>query len=318
MKPDRTEIVAVAVTVIGLLAATFVPFSHEAASVGDQAPPGTRIITLTGIASGGVWTEEAVTGSNYWQRGFRPARPVLEVGKPTLFRLKSADVVHSFCVPALGIGPIEVYPGRVEEVLVTPRTEGVFGHFCTTMCGDPHFGMRGVIIVAGPGHDPGRPDADVVEAYWESPAPASGATLAERGRWLFHQKGCMTCHGAGGRGGIHNYNYVKDTVPALDTLSEKLFLFFPEDVEAIVDAIAAGVPLQSLDDDPPVPRFRAVLAQYESVRNVILKGNPAGRKDPDGPLPPLEMPAWRYRLSDRDVDAILAYLLQLEPGEHSG
>jgi hypothetical protein len=310
MRKHTAEIVAVGITIIGILVATFVPFRHETATVQQSVPPGAQVIELTGVASGGIWTEEAVTGSNYWRRDFRPARPVLRRGRPALFRLKSADVVHTFYVPALGIGPVEVRPGHVEEVLVTPEAEGVFGHYCTIMCGDPHFGMLGVVIVAGEGTPP-TPEPEPPDRYWETAPPPVGAGRVERGRWLFHQKGCMTCHGVGGRGGVPNYNYVNDTVPALNTLAEKMFLFFPEDVDAVVDLLERGVPLESVEDDPPLPRFGATLAQYESVRKVIRRGNPAGKKDPAGPPPPLEMLAWQYRLSESDIDAVIAYLLTL-------
>jgi mono/diheme cytochrome c family protein len=311
MRKHAAELVAVGLTIIGILAATFVPFRHEAASVLRNVPPGAQVIELTGVASGGVWTEEAVTGSNYWRRDFQPARPVLRMGRPALFRLKSADVIHTFYVPALGIGPVDVRPGHVEEILVTPTSEGVFGHFCTIMCGDPHFGMLGVIIVAAEGTPPPAEARPTLDRYWESLPPRAEAGRTERGKWLFHQKGCMTCHGVGGRGGVPNYNYVNGTVPALNTLAEKMFLFFPEDIDAVVDLLERGVPLESVEEDPPLPRFGATLAQYDSVRKVIRVGNPAGKKDPAGPPPPLEMPAWQYQLSDSDIDAIIAYLLTL-------
>ena len=62
--------------------------------------------------------------------------------------------------------------------------------------------------------------------------------------------------------------------------------------------------------------YRAVLAQYQSVGDLIRNGNPAGRADPEGPLPAIAfMPAYEGILSDHDISAIIAYLLTLQPWE---
>jgi hypothetical protein len=309
------EIGAVGLTVLGICVAVFLPFRHEAGSLKDKLPAGAQVIELTGVATTGTWTDRKVTGSNYWKKDFPAARPVLKVGKPALFRLKSADVIHSFYIPSLGIGPVEVDPGHVVEFLVTPKSEGVFGYYCPTMCGDPHFAMRGVIMVQGEGRPFNIPEEHDFGRYWMLPPPPPGASRVDRGRWLLHQKGCATCHGFGGNGGIPNFNYVNDTVPALNTLARKMFLFYPEDVEIIVQELERGVSLESLEEDDPVPRFSAVLAQYESIVDVIKMGRSPGKKDPDGPPPPLEMPAWEFQLTDEEIESIITYLLSTQPFE---
>jgi len=148
------------------------------------------------------------------------------------------------------------------------------------------------------------------DEYWLEPPPPQDASLVERGGWLFRQKGCVTCHGDGGQGGVVNWNYVNDTVPALDTLAEKMFLFFPEDADEVIQYLETGHPLAELEATTSIPRFAAVVAQYDSTRNVIRRGNPPGKADPDGPAPPLEMLSWQDFLTDRDIDGILAYLLK--------
>lgn len=310
------EIVAIVATVVAIAGFTVVPFLYEGRSVDAHTGAATQVITLTGISHTGTWTVEDVHGGNYWNRSFSMAQPVLTVGEPVLFRFKSADVVHTFYSPELGIGPVEVYPGHVAEVLVTPEREGTFTYYCTTVCGEPHFGMRGTITVGPAGTDVSRraeatTDAPPRDAYWLLPPPPSDASRTERGRWLFRRKGCFNCHGANGAGGVANWNYIDDVVPALDTMAERMFLFFPEDIEAIIEPLERGVALASLDDNPPTRRFGATLAQYDSVRGVIENGNPSGKKDPDGPEPPLRMPAWRHHLSDDDIDALIAYSLSL-------
>lgn len=151
--------------------------------------------------------------------------------------------------------------------------------------------------------------------YWLEPPPPAGASLVERGRWLFRQKGCFLCHGPEGSRGIRLRNYVGGTVPALQTLAERLMLSDPEDVRAIVEQMEQGQNLESLTASPPVPRFHVFLAKYGDARDVVRKGSSPGKKDPHGPRPPLAMPAWGQRLSDADINALIAYLLTLQPWE---
>jgi mono/diheme cytochrome c family protein len=169
--------------------------------------------------------------------------------------------------------------------------------------------MRGQIVVR-----PALPASDRPGEYWKEPEP-EGVRLVDRGAWLLRQNGCFTCHGEDGHGGVRNPNYINDEVPALDVLAERMFLYYPEDVDAIVQALERRTPLQLLANEPPVPGFSRVLAKYNSVKELLQKGNPPGKKDEHGPAPPLQMPSWESRLSDSDIDAVIAYLLTLKPLE---
>lgn len=316
MKEKMAEILAVVVTIVGIAGATIWPFFHEAKAVQGRLSSETQVITLTGVASQGVWTGEEVRGANYWNHTFSPARPVLHVEQTTLLRFKSADLTHTFYSPGLGVGPVEVYPGHVVEVPVTPTKEGVFDYYCTTtMCGESHFGMRGEIVVQRDGGPPPPPSSPSIGKYWLAPPPPAGASRVERGKWLYHQKGCFTCHGPEGRGGVRNWNYIKRTVPALNTLAERLMLTDREDAKALLAEMERGVALESLSDSPPIARFNVFLSQYRAIRDVIRKGSSPGKKNPPGPTPPLEMPAWGQKLSDEDINAIIAYLLTMQPWE---
>lgn len=312
MGEKTKETLAAAASILGVAAALAWPLRYETASSRRNAPPGARVITLTAVAATGTWTEADVTASNYWRVAFPPARPVLRPGETVLLRLKSADVVHRFYSPGLGIGPMEVYPGHIEEAVVTARSEGVFPFYCTSVCGLPHFRMRGTFAVTPEGKAP-PPEPPDSEPYWLAPPPMPGSSRVARGHALYNRMGCVACHGRDGRGGVPNWNYVKDTVPSHDTLAERLMLTAPEDAKVIVDLINRGVPLESLADNPPVPRYNLVLAKYNMVRDVIRNGNAAGKKDPKGLPPPLDMPSWEQRLSANDIDSIIAYLITLEP-----
>lgn len=114
-------------------------------------PANARVITLTAVADGGIWTEEEVVGHNYWHRRPKPARPVVRVGESVVIRLKSADVSHSFSIPNLDVGPVPVDPGHVSEVRFVPQEPGEHLTQCSTRCGPCHEEMLGTIVVLGPG-----------------------------------------------------------------------------------------------------------------------------------------------------------------------
>ena len=153
-----------------------------------------------------------------------------------------------------------------------------------------------------------------VVKYWLEPPPAASAGVLERGKWLFRQQGCFLCHGPEGQGGVPNRNYLNDTIPAL-ALAKWMTLFDREDVDVIVEQLKRGVRLETLADSSPVPRFNVVLEQYWSVHRLIQNGSVVGKKDPKGPKPPLNMPRWGRHLTEADIDAMIAYLLSLQPPE---
>ncbi len=276
---------------------------------GRPSPKPLPTLTLTAMMAQGIWTDEDVTAANSWRRDFRTAQPVLRRGETIRLRLKSADVVHTLSVPALGIEPTEVYPGRVVDVVVTPGQAGTFEYYCTTVCGEAHFAMRGHLRVVDEGHPPEALPARPGERYWQSRAPTGDAGPLAVGAWRFRQKGCVTCHGEDGRGGVPNPNSMNAVVPELATLARRTFLFTPPDVAAFRELLASGTPLDGLQSAPEVPLFARVKTQYLALRQLVREGRRSAKLQPVGPRPPLDMPAWESRLTDDEIDEILAYLL---------
>ncbi len=319
-KHKRLEIAAVLATVAGIALAVAVPLRVESARTvavrdGTGSEP-VREIVLTAVMAQGVWTDAPVTAAAPWRRDFPAARLVLRAGEPVRLRLRSADVVHAFSLPELGVEPVDVVPGKETVVEITPDRAGTFGYYCTTVCGDTHFAMRGEVVVLGPDEDGGDtvpPESTTgrPEPYWTAPEPSADAALVERGAWLFRQKGCITCHGEEGRGGVDNPNGMNPTVPALADMSSKLLLFEPEDVEAFVALLESGRDVET-GSAPEIPLFDAVRKQYSTFRRVIREGRPAAPLDPVGPTPPLRMPRWKHHLTGEEIDAILAYLSTLD------
>jgi heme/copper-type cytochrome/quinol oxidase subunit 2 len=113
-----------------------------------------RVITLTAVADGGIFTFEDVVGHNYWRRQPEVARPVVRVGETVLFRLKSADVTHGFSIPELEVGPIYIEPGYITEARFVPQESGEYLIQCVYRCGCCHEEMFAILEVRGPNGEP--------------------------------------------------------------------------------------------------------------------------------------------------------------------
>jgi mono/diheme cytochrome c family protein len=110
-----------------------------------------------------------------------------------------------------------------------------------------------------------------------TPPEPTYASAVTRGRAVYEHYGCTACHGIGGVGGRRNPN---------NGLAEE------------------------------APSLLYVKAYYgdhvEALKQVIRQGRqPAPRADPHRPNPPLYMPAWKERLSEEDLEALIAYLFAL-------
>lgn len=66
--------------------------------------------------------------------------------RPTRFLITSADVIHSWAVPSLGV-KVDACPGRVNAVTVTPSRLGVYYGQCSEICGVRHGYMPVVVVV---------------------------------------------------------------------------------------------------------------------------------------------------------------------------
>jgi cytochrome c553 len=142
------------------------------------------------------------------------------------------------------------------------------------------------------------------------------SSFIERGEYLYKRKGCISCHGNNGKGGVYNPNYVNKFIPRLDELADKMKIYSKDDADTMIKLLESKVDLESLEDNPPIENYTRILAQYNSVCNKILDGSSSLQKlDTDGPKPPLDMPAWEGQLSEEDINQIIAYLITQYPWE---
>ncbi|MFZ5563020.1 MAG: hypothetical protein ACOZBW_03145, partial [Thermodesulfobacteriota bacterium] len=251
------------------------------------------------------------TGLNYWWKRFPPMTILLETGDRVVLKLKTADVSHQFYIPGLGLAPVPIVPGHPAELRFTADREGIFQYFCTTMCGDCHTYMTGWIVVSPKGRPIKPPEPVVCPLCYMDFGPPPHEKMVDLGEHFYQTMGCISCHGVWGRGGVKNFNYAKETIPAHNTTAAKLFLRTPEDARTFFDLLEKTGDLEELDEDPDIPLFNVVRDRYEALRQIIRNGSTPEKLDPAGPEPPLWMPAWKYRLTDRDIDALILYFIDI-------
>lgn len=139
-----------------------------------------------------------VTGEQYWWRVeyldsdgealLETANEmVLPNGAAAELELVTADVIHSFWVPALA-GKMDMIPGQLNRLILEPRRTGTYRGQCAEFCGDSHALMAfQVRVVEAAEYRQWR-------RHQRSPAALPGTTQARRGRELFLGYGCGACH----------------------------------------------------------------------------------------------------------------------------
>lgn len=73
-------------------------------------------------------------------------RTVLPINTNIRLLLSSSDVLHSWCVPSLGI-KIDACPGRLSEISTFIKRKGVFFGQCSEICGINH-GFMPIVVVS--------------------------------------------------------------------------------------------------------------------------------------------------------------------------
>jgi len=138
-----------------------------------------------------------ITGHQWWwearylspqpDQDFTTANELhIPVGQPVLIKVMSADVIHSFWIPAL-TGKTDTIPGRVNLGWMQANRAGIYRGQCTEYCGEEHAKMALFAIAQPPA---------AFEAWREgqvAPAPAATDPEAVMGAALFNDH-CGACH----------------------------------------------------------------------------------------------------------------------------
>jgi cytochrome c oxidase subunit II len=99
----------------------------------------------------------------------------------------TADVIHSFWVPALN-RKIDMIPGRQNRILLYASRPGKYRGQCSQFCGLQHAHMSMWVFAQTPSA------FRAWLAHMESPARAPTAAQASTGRQLFMDSQCASCH----------------------------------------------------------------------------------------------------------------------------
>lgn len=136
-----------------------------------------------------------VVGSQFWWHVvyYRPEGPPvisanevrLPVGKRVEFSLTSADMIHSFWIPALG-GKMDLIPGRTNRLSLLANREGTYRGQCAEFCGMSHALMAFPAIVMAQSDFDAWLDARTF--------PSAGVAAGGNGKALFLSRGCGKCH----------------------------------------------------------------------------------------------------------------------------
>ncbi len=70
----------------------------------------------------------------------------LPIDRPVKLLLRSKDVLHDFAVPQFRV-KMDLVPGMVTYVWLTPTRTGKFDILCMELCGVAHYTMRGYVVV---------------------------------------------------------------------------------------------------------------------------------------------------------------------------
>ncbi|WEG11707.1 cytochrome c oxidase subunit II [Pullulanibacillus sp. KACC 23026] len=137
-----------------------------------------------------------VTAHQYWWQFDYPDYGIttsedlfIPTGKKVVLQVTSADVIHSFWVPALA-GKLDANPGQTDSMYLTADKPGTYAGRCAELCGASHalmyFNVRAV--------SPSDFTAWTKEMKAGPSAPATAS--AQKGESLFKQD-CMACHAVG-------------------------------------------------------------------------------------------------------------------------
>ncbi|VVE70885.1 cytochrome B [Pandoraea captiosa] len=127
----------------------------------------------------------------------------LLVGQPVKLLLRAKDVLHDFYVPPFRTR-MNMVPGMVTQMWLTPTRTGRFDILCAQLCGVGHANMRGVVVVDDkPAYDAWVAKLPTFAALQAQHAGAAASDpLAAKGKLLAQVKGCAGCHTVDGSPGV--------------------------------------------------------------------------------------------------------------------
>ena len=152
------------------------------------------IFSTAGQAPEGALRVEVI-GHQWWWEYRYPTLGIsatnelhLPVRTPVQIEMTSADVIHSFWVPALG-GKRDLTQGRHSRIAFRPDSIGEYWGQCAEFCGVSHANMRLRVMV----------ESDSVFQGWVdrqrgAPIPPARGSREEQGQQIYRRSACIGCH----------------------------------------------------------------------------------------------------------------------------
>jgi cytochrome c oxidase subunit 2 len=152
------------------------------------AVPTVRTIFITQAQAAPGSLNIDVTGHQWWwefrypEYGITTANEIyLPAGRTVNFRLRSADVIHSFWTPQLG-GKRDVVTNRTNYIWYTPDSStasNVWNGFCAEYCGSSHANMRFRVFTVTPQQFESWAAGQKALAHFQpvAPAPTPGSPI---------------------------------------------------------------------------------------------------------------------------------------------
>ena len=163
-----TVVPAILVIAIGVLSAVVLSQNGNA---------GTNPMTIKVFAQQFEWHFEYPDNG-----GVKSQELYMPVDRNITFEMQSADVIHSFWIPAMGQKQ-DLVPGIDTSIVITPTRTGSFSLICTELCGLGHATMRAPVHVLSQANF----------AAWVKKQQAGGGK-PKSGAAVFASAGCGGCH----------------------------------------------------------------------------------------------------------------------------
>ena len=146
---------------------------------------------LTIAITGHQWWWEVRYASEAPDRQIHTANEIhIPVDRTVAFKLRTADVIHSFWVPALN-GKTDLIPGQINETWLAASKPGVYRGQCTEYCGRQHAHMGLEVIADAP------EDFKAWQDHALQPVQAPISPQAQADADTFVRK-CGACHTVAG------------------------------------------------------------------------------------------------------------------------
>ena len=179
---ERVVTIASAITVAILIA--FLAYDFTVGRALAQHPQLAMTIDVTGHQ----WWWEVLYEDPDPSRRLVTANEIhVPVGVPIQFKLRAADVIHSFWAPNLN-GKKDLIPGYTTTLWFKADTAGTYRGQCAEFCGLQHAKMAFYVVA-----EPKVKFASWLAAASQAPPPPTDPHLVD-GQRVFLSAGCAVCH----------------------------------------------------------------------------------------------------------------------------